>query len=508
MPVSTRSLAILGIILATATPSSTGMITPDADSGSITELTASEIMESPQFDSVRSVWAADGSLLEQVDYQIDYRAQADYLQMNVAELANLLSVRPQNGGYQSLGLYLWDTEVQEMQRRAELGDKIDSVENLFALGDGQGEEGSEPNFADDFAGIWQDQLDGGKIVIAVTAVDAVDMSSIASLIGDSSSFRIIEQDYSYNELNGLRDVLVGEVSSQGLDASVLVTTGAIGRTIEIRSLEPEAIAARLEGVAPSDAYSIVEAAPFTELGLPQTQHSFTDQQPGLAIAVGSGSGTAGESCTWGFNGHTGSYSYVVSAGHCASATYDTFTGWIYGDGLFEISQTYSTSSPWPRIITPGDTYLVSKNGLYDMLRAESTYANDNCYHGSGSGTGAHCQWPMANRASHNSWEIGSDQTCASLGKSNTYRCGYILEENFEGGRTVRADIDNIGGDSGSGAKWDYTIDGIIVEGSGTEVLFQTSYDVETQLGFDFNCASPGPHYLLPSEWDPCPVVDR
>ncbi len=66
------------------------------------------------------------------------------------------------------------------------------------------------------------------------------------------------------------------------------------------------------------------------------------------------------------------------------------------------------------------------------------------------------------------------------------------------------------GDSGAGLKWEYTIDGLVLQSDFSgEILGQTAYDVKTQLGggFDFNCAV-GQATNTASGWGSCPVVNR
>ena len=165
-----------------------------------------------------------------------------------------------------------------------------------------------------------------------------------------------------------------------------------------------------------------------------------------------------------------------------------------------------------RNLTPGSAFLRSiDNSTYDVSRISSLYADDNCYHGDNDQSSPHCKWPMASRALHNSWEVGSDRTCASLGNSGDYRCGYIEEENANGGNRVRVGMTVIAGDSGSGMKWKYRIDGILTDRSSTDAFFQTAYHVQKALGdgyFYFNCYSPGKKVNTdPANWGVCPTTN-
>ena len=138
------------------------------------------------------------------------------------------------------------------------------------------------------------------------------------------------------------------------------------------------------------------------------------------------------------------------------------------------------------------------------------YADDNCYHGPADRIDAHCKYPIQERAWANSWEEGSDITCASLGMSGTYKCGYILEENHWGGNKVRVGMTVISGDSGSGMKWNYRIDGILTDRGESEAFFQTAFHVQQALGdgyFYFNCAVGETVHTNAWEWGACPGVD-
>ena len=169
-------------------------------------------------------------------------------------------------------------------------------------------------------------------------------------------------------------------------------------------------------------------------------HPEAEQQPGLQIEL-----DPGGICTWGINGHSTSWNYLVTAGHCGDPPFEEFAG-AFTDDL-EIHQDDSFE------LTPGSQYLESLNSAgWDMKRMASPQADSNCYHAVGSCI-RYVQW----RALHNSWEVGSDIVCASLGTTNTYICGTVAEENYsstaagcEGSRWVRYDIDTSGGDSGSG----------------------------------------------------------
>ena len=140
------------------------------------------------------------------------------------------------------------------------------------------------------------------------------------------------------------------------------------------------------------------------------------------------------------------------------------------------------------------------------------YADTNCYHvRETSSTNGHCTSPIKNRASYNSWEINSDRSCMSRGKTNSFECGWIREENFNSTNYVRVEIFSQGGDSGAGLLYAGTADGILVwHVDANNSAFMTTYYVQVELGngyFYLNCA-PTATTKTPSQWGSCPIVDR
>lgn len=106
------------------------------------------------------------------------------------------------------------------------------------------------------------------------------------------------------------------------------------------------------------------------------------------------------------------------------------------------------------------------------------------------------------------------RACASLGDTNDYLCGYIEEENTgDSGRGTRVGFPGDVGDSGAGAKWNYTIAGIITQidpNNNDDVIFESAYDTQVNLGngyFYFNCAVGKKTYSSPTSWGACPTVD-
>lgn len=478
----------------------------------IAQLVSDEAIEAandPTFAAARQSWDLGGDFVDQIDYQLRFRSLVDFMSSDYGHIARLLEERPDNMGSRSMGLFMTNEEVTEMLRRDELGDRMDATTEIIVGDQLAWTEGETPTYGPDFAGVWQDQLDGGRIIIAVTPTAVVNEQAIAKLLGGADQFRVVKQEYSYDEVEQYRQILESELRAAGVSHDVAAVRGDWGRLLEVRVSDPSVLPNDFAAGVPADVFWVTPGDAVVQAGYPTHTHSTSDQQPGLDVATFDEDTGEGEHCTWGFNGHTSTFHYIVTAGHCMPDGLTNYTGGVVEeDGwAMEMYQNGSTS----RLLTPGSTFLRSLNNAYeDAARLESTYANDNCYHGNAYYSGHHCQWPMANRALDDSWEVGSDRTCASLGATNTYRCGYIEEENTSGDK-VRVSMIVNPGDSGSGMKWDYRIDGILTDRGGTEAFFMTAYDVQRALGngyFYFNCYSPGSITRSdPSDWGACPSVD-
>lgn len=467
---------------------------------------AIDAVNSPEFDNVRLEWESHADLVSQVDYQLEFRAYTDFMRRDLTYLAELLTERPVNMGIERMGLYMSAQEATELKRRNALGDEMERlVEAITGVKEGVGPEGEIPEYGPDFGGIWQDQLDGGIIVLAVVESADLNVAELNRIAGGADNLKVVKQPYSYNDVENYRNQLVQELDELGIAHDVAATHNDKGRLLEFRVEDPASIPTAFGSNVPADAFSVVEGSPVIEAGYPDETHSWADQQPGLKIAFRTDSDWI-TNCGWGFNGHTSSYHYIVSAGHCHGATFENYSG-NPGDDV-QIWQNNSSL----RIVASSPAWVVSVDtSSYDATRIQSHYADDNCYHGdTDRPVDPDCRWPMKERAWHNSWEVGNDQTCVSLSNSADYRCGFILEENHAGGNKVRVGVSAQGGDSGSGFKWDYRIDGVLTDIAidGSEAFFQTAFHVQDVLGsgFNFNCADGETVRNDPGDWGVCPGV--
>lgn len=473
----------------------------------LSALTTEQVLElanSREFAQARSAWGDDERFVFQVGYQMEFRSKVDFMSASPSHVARLLLDRPINMGIQQMNLYMSDDEVAEMQRRDALGDGMERIvreltgvrpdESLPAL------EGVRPRYGLNYGGIWQDQLDEGRIVLAVVDPHLIGERQLQELVGGEANLKIIEQPFSFDELEEYRDRLEEELSELGLPPHVAAVWGPEGRRLEVTVADPAGAAGKIGKGIPAGVFSIVEGMPFHEAGTPGLTHSLGDQQAGLRIQVYDG--VQGRGCTWGFNGHTANLHYIVSAGHCLGI-YKNNAG-----SILPAVDIWQNNSPF-RDLTSSPFVVSKDDSSWDVARVASGYADDNCYHGSSSGADGHCWFTMSVRALHNKWELGNDRTCSSLGQSNDYKCGYIVDDDFGPNRIV-VDMVTISGDSGSGGQWGNRIDGILTDISPTQTFYQTAYHVQYTLGngtFYFNCAVGKTVRTNPADWGACPTVD-
>jgi len=467
---------------------------------------AIEMANDPRLADARENWSSDSDFVDQIDYQLKFRAQVDFMSSDPEYLGELLVARPTNMGIEEMGLYMSDEEAAEMRRRDALGDKMEAlVEQVTGVTSTDVKEGVLPDYGPNFGGIWQDQTDGGRILLAVVDASQLDVASLVKAVGDADSLVVIRQEYTYNETEAFRDKLESELDGLGIAGDVMAVSSGEGRLLQVRVQDPGLLPDSFGSSVPEGAFRVVQGAPSVSAGAVNTTHAWADEQPGLRVTTWESGNPYGDVCTWGFNGHTSGYNYIIMAGHCMPPSYKNVTGsWVE----LSVMQNGDSGS---HNLTPGWSFLRSLDGTsHDVLRISSSYADDNCYHGSGSSASAHCQYTMSYRALHNSWETGSDRSCASLGNSNAFRCGYILEEGINGGTTVRVGVQVIGGDSGAGFMYGSRIDGILRDRSATEAYFESAYYVQVALGsgyFYFNCAYRRATHSDPSGWGSCPAID-
>ncbi|MFN3217653.1 MAG: hypothetical protein ACE367_14255 [Acidimicrobiales bacterium] len=446
-------------------------------------------------------WPDREALVDQVAYQLEFRSYNDYMSTSPAHLASLLTEQPQNSGMGVLGLYLTRNESDEFERRQARGDLLEDIENYFSVAAAPNSD--QPSAYDpQFGGAWLDQMNGGSVTVAVVGGASDFENSIRAIVGEATPLRIIGYHPSLAEIDEMKQSTTEALESAGIDGDVSVQLTQLGKIVEVTvNAQDIGPASRALSAPYYRNVRVVAGELAGPANSPGSLHNGGGQMPGLLIEA-----DPGGYCTWGANGHTASLNYLVTAGHCGSVAYENFAGYTTS---FELDQADSLA------LTSGSQFLFSVFSFNeDAKRMSSAYADDNCYHGP-----FHCQTFIKERALHNSWELNSDVVCASLGRSDTRRCGYVLEENYVGGSTcpgnrwIRTSIEIVVGDSGSGLVGGWggalgtSMDGIFICKKGAESIAMTAFDVKQTLNFDFNCASTAVTRSAP-QWAACPSVNR
>lgn len=467
---------------------------------------ALRMANSPSLATARARWNENSDFVDQIDYQLAFRSRFDFLSADADHLGRLLAAKPETmEGTEEMGLFLTPDEAAELKRRDDLGEYIEQIEARL---------GESPALV----AAWIDQMNGGRITVAVHG-EIISRRAMRLARAAGVDLHVVQVPYSSVDYERFRSTLSDELTATGMPFRVGTDRSASHYRIEVSIEDAGRLPTDFASSVPADAFQVEQGARIAPAGLPQDDHATADLQPGLMLWLDLSEGWG--ICTWGINGHTNNWNYVVTAGHCMGQTLWDSSGWV-DDGDIEVwAGSQIQNALWDQL-TPGDTFVHSRlRNTFDVARISSPNADTNCYHGTTNDWGRDCPWRIENRTLHDRWETNQDRTCSSLGVSNRYRCGLILDEdvelnygadfdNWSTDRAVEVDYPSVPGDSGSGAKWNHTFDGIIVCCDGTPTSFMvTAYDVKRGLGgsFDFNCSS-GFARRDADEWGACPAIDR
>jgi len=458
------------------------------------------------WDLARQVWDAEytvaGEFNKQVEAQRAFRENYDFLLTDDVTVADAIasSRSAENVSFEEMGLVLTDPEWTEFDRRDDLiSDYAADVRQAVASYD-LTDESRWPNFGPLYGGTWIDQLDGGKLHLAVTDLADAASRNLDSLVPrGNQDLELVEVAYSFEELVGFHSVVADELEAAGYtnfgvgvrardNAIVVKTDVAIDVPL---SVPPDAV---VFDVRPGEQIAHSKNAAYYEVpSLNYVTFGASQQQPGLRIGVYKSNKTGGWGCTWGFNGHSANYNYLLTAGHCVD------------DAEGGTSGVITTSSDWRQNATGtwrgDDRHTRAINtSTRDAAGLLSGYANDNCYF-----TTSNCSSRITSRQSWNNISE-SQNICASLSKSRVYACGYIDTWPYsEPGINFRIEVDmeTLKGDSGAGGKWGKTARGILTEGGNgaSTSLFMPIYYMVDSIR-DLNCVwNPSTSW-----WKKCPVV--
>jgi hypothetical protein len=201
---------------------------------------AIELAQAPALAAARASWDVEMDFVNHIYYQLRFRSQTDYLSTEPAHLGTVLKDRPKNLGIDTLGLYLTTGEAAELVRRQKLGDRIPLIRSALSESDPI-VEGQEPEYGPNFAGVWQDQMDGGAIVVALVDPSLADQHKLGRIAGGKEHVRVIDVNYSWNQVQEFRDALLMAITERGVPAGVRISTTGEGRKLEVFSPDPASV---------------------------------------------------------------------------------------------------------------------------------------------------------------------------------------------------------------------------------------------------------------------------
>jgi hypothetical protein len=209
-----------------------------------------------------------------------------------------------------LRLYLTVEEWAEIVDRQERADRhLPGIRAAMVVvepddeGD-EGDEGDDPVYGDTYGGTWTDR-ESGRLVVAATSFD--------------------EQPFSFAEQDRIKYALAEELARQDIEFELIAETSPTGRHLILTVPKPDAVEELVKSIAPDGAVRIVQGPGTRAEGATDTVHSAGAQQPGLRIEVydepsnPQSGADYNQRCTWGVNGHTNTYNYLITAGHCLDA---------------------------------------------------------------------------------------------------------------------------------------------------------------------------------------------
>lgn len=438
--------------------------------------------------------------LSQIDYQLDFRGATDYLDFSDNHLLFVLSNRTVMSrlALQELGLYLTDSEWVEFDRRENVGRRALSVlSELLTPNELRAIEAEQPgaSFGPVFAGVWQDQMDGGNLRLGVVTGSTVDEPALRALMVSPDDLEIILVQYSWDQLAAFQTELEFAARLQGV--SIRSYTDPVSNTVVVlvagdRFLSPPAV--------PSSAVTIRfnQDVEVHTAHTPSANHNSANQNPGLRIDIKYVPQGVGHYCTWGMTGHTATLNYLVTNGHCMLDLMTPRPNEIANFYNFDIQQG---TTGGVELANQPTAYVVAKSfGLIDVARVQSAYGDTNCYHTSTST----CTSFMTGRRSLYDYHVG-ETICGAFGNSNIYQCFFVTIVDNGGNNNYRwmgFSYTGILGDSGTGLKYSSTWMGLYYGWSGSTGLFIPAYHVKTDLSFDLNCVPNGSQ----SGWGACPIT--
>lgn len=434
-----------------------------------------------------------GDYETELRYQQSFRDQFDFLVTTEEAFAKAFSEGVRNRSSERWGVDLSDIELAEMERRDRVQKEFPGLAAAVVGEDWSEElvEGLDPDGTfGAFAGRWIDQMDGGRLVIAVAEshpgsvqslerlADALDAAiGRGSLVEDD--VKVIFVRYSADDLYGVNgDFAVKYLEDNGrrqigMSASMSPTTN------EVLIYAEHAWLAEAESFASTYPEGLVNVRLVPDGSLlvpgdtdPDDDWGHGDWHSGASLAIRDGSSELGI-CQWGATARTASYVYLVTAAHCLGSAnedndYDQDSWW--NNSVADSEKRYAktnTGDDW--ISGPGSNVFVFKyHGVRgDLARLVINYPAAVDEHDCFLEDGVKCGKEISRREFTTETEIGdvkcvplktrSDYICATLNSNDAPILGYDFLRSVNTTSSTHSD----GGDSGSGFKESTLLTGIL-----------------------------------------------
>lgn len=493
-------------------------------------LFGSEATAEPRtLEDVRRAWEVEhqpGTFEDQMAYQRHFRALFDALDDSDGAIVEAM-LSPDPDSFSRWGLSLTPAEHAELLRRNETQKQLPKLAEA-AVGSDWSEELVEGLAPDKtfgaFAGRWIDQLDGGRLVVALVESHPAYESAIARI--DAERTRLVNESVLMNE-----DVRIETVTftadqlyavnrafgekylddpSMRRSAHMSASINEVHNRVDVYAEENWAREAK--EFASAYPAGLVELTIVSDGALdfssdlnPSGDWGAGNWHAGAKMQMLSGTGNLG-TCTWGASARTASYTYLVTVAHCLG--YDSVRDIDYDDNSigtvsFWNDSLSSTSRRGARALgassdvftTPNaHTYVVAYHGtrgdLARLMVSNYSLVNDlNCYLENLN----LCGRDIARRETTTETEVG-DVKCAVMPSDVAYRCTTLYSNDaiYWGYDFIRQmnttnETKSQGGDSGTGWKESTLLSGI-TRGHGpgplNDTYFTHAYYIEASSYLD------------------------
>lgn len=387
----------------------------------------------------------------QIQYQKNFRSQFDFLDSDDQTISEAIVSAGRNESMSRWGLLLSDAEYAELDRRVTVQRELPSLA-AAAVGDDWSEElveglAPEKSFGA-FAGRWIDQMDGGRLIVALVPshpdyqvarqrVQGVADSLVVAGKLASSDVEIRDVTFTADNLHKVNQSFGEQFLAPGAKDEPLMSASMnpVANRVDLYS-SPEwvDVATRFAAEYPKGLVNVI-VRPEAELKgrdhgasyLPGQDWGAGNWHAGAKIGIKNGLGQTPAVCGWGATARTSTFVYVITAAHCLG----------YGNGTGQVSwwnqDVGASTRRGVRTWGGGDTIadangtgfvLVYHGSRGDLARLSITHPNNandyECY----LENYTICGQRISRRETTTETEIG-DVKCMSYTNTEIFECGTI-----------------------------------------------------------------------------------